>query len=107
MKHTILIKENITPSVSALLKLSVRVVGSIPSLKRMHYYIKFTVCTFKGHTSVVKFSLVPLLCVADRSWGFVDDRTVMVNPGSSEELYSENLKTIPQWVLLSGLEELM
>lgn len=59
---------------------------------------------FKESTFVLTFSTFPnFLQTTDQAWGFIDDRVIKVRRGSLEELYNENLSTLPQWVLITGI----
>lgn len=44
---------------------------------------------------------------ADREWGFIDDRTVIVSRRSPEELHKEKFEKLPQWALFTRLKEVV
>lgn len=115
VKHALVFEDDILPPKDGL-KLSIRVFGVKPSLKRLHCFVKFkwdlsaqfTVSLFKDSTFELTFSNVPdFLRAADCSWDFVDDRVIKVSCDPLELLHQDNFRTLCQWVLITGMTESM
>lgn len=70
--------------------------------------VDFKVKLCKDSIFVLTFSSVhDYLRAADRTSGFIDDRVLRVSRVSPEELYCDNFKSLPQWVLITGMTESM
>lgn len=114
-KHALIFEDEILLDRCAL-ELSIRVFGDNPSLRCLHYFIKFEwdiksnfmVHHFKDSTYALTFStILDFLRAADRTWSFIDDRVIRVSRGSPELLHSDNFQSLPQWVIITGLSESM
>lgn len=113
-KHALIFQDEILLGKS--LELSIRIVGAKPSIRRLHNYIKhvwnietkFIVKESKHTPFSVAFSTIPdFFRVTDRTWGFIDDMVIKVPREAPEVLHKENFKTIPHWILITGMWEVM
>lgn len=108
VKHAVLNEDKILPTNLGVLEVSVRVIGDLPSRRRLQCYIKFEwgiqsqfhVQHYKEGTFQVFFtSISDYLRGVNRAWGFIDDCTVVISQGPPELLFEEKFKNLPQWML--------
>lgn len=68
----------------------------------------FIVSSYKESTFVITFTLDPnYLRVVDQVWGFINDKVLRVSCDTPEMLHQDNFKSLPQWVLITGMTKTM